>query len=80
MGNILQQLNRHNQPQPTNNQILNQIASNAKSLGPSEALFNSMYNSNSQFREFADSVKGMTPEQACSQNGLNFNMFKPFRW
>lgn len=55
---------------------LNQI----RSQGPSNVLFNQMYQSNPQFRQFADSMQGKSPEQAFRENGLNFNNFKNMKW
>lgn len=43
-----------------------------------DAAFNQLYNANPQFRQFADSVKGKTPEQAFQENGLDFNQFRNF--
>lgn len=39
-------------------------------------LFNKMYQGNPQFRAFADSVRGMTPEQAYQQQGLDYNQYR----
>ena len=54
--------------------------SNLKKAGPSQVIFDNMYKTNPRFREFADSMKGKTPEQAFSENGLNFNDYKQYRW
>lgn len=43
-------------------------------------MFNQMYQNNPQFRQFADSMRGKTPEQAFKENGLNFNQFKNMKW
>lgn len=51
-----------------------------RSEGPSNVLFDKMYNSNPDFKRFADSVRGMTPEQAFGQHGLDFNKFKGLKW
>lgn len=48
--------------------------------GPANVLFNKMYNSNPQFKQFADSMQGKTPEQAFSEHGLDFNRFKNLKW
>ena len=77
MGNILFQ----NNPRP--NSQANSISSllgMLKSMGNSNSVFNQMYNNNPKFRQFADSMKGKTPEQAFSEHGLNFNQFKNFKW
>ena len=75
MGNILFQ----NNPQQQNNSLLNRIQQ-LKSQGPSNILFNQMYQNNPQFRQFADSMNGKTPEQAFRENGLDFNQFRNMRW
>ena len=51
-----------------------------KASGSSNAVFNQMYNSNPNFRQFADQVRNMTPEDAFRQHGLDFNQFKGLRW
>lgn len=38
-------------------------------------IFNKLYNSNHQFRQFADSMQGKTPEQAFQEQGLDYNQF-----
>ena len=43
-----------------------------RSLGNPQAAFNQMYQSNPQFKAFADSMRGKTPEQAFRENGLDF--------
>ena len=60
-----------------NNQLLNAV-SQIKSLanGSPQALFDSMLQSNPQFRSFAESMRGKTPEQAFSEYGLDFNQVK----
>ncbi len=74
MGNILfQNSNRQG------NTLLAMI-NQAKGMGPSNVVFAQMYQSNPQFRQFADSMQGKTPEQAFRENGLDFNQFKPFKW
>lgn len=49
-------------------------------MGPSNSIFSQMYNGDPRFREFADSMRGKTPEQAFSENGLDFNRFRNMRW
>lgn len=51
-----------------------------QSMGPSEVVFKRMYDSNPSFRQFADSVRGKSPEQAFKENGLDFSGFKAFKW
>lgn len=38
-----------------------------------QPIFNNLYNQSPEFRQLADSVSGMTPEQAFQANGRNFN-------
>ena len=79
MANILYQRNLKQQPNQRNNSFLDAL-SNVKSMGPSSAVFSQMYNNNPKFRQFADSVKNLSPEEAFSKNGLNFNDFRNLRW
>lgn len=44
--------------------------------GGPPALFSRMVQSNPQFRSFAESMRGKTPEQAFSEYGLDFNEVK----
>ena len=74
MGNILFQ----NNPKPQN-PLMPQI-NRIQSLGPSNMIFNQMYKNNPQFKNFADSMYGKTPEQAFKENGLDFNKFSQFKW
>lgn len=41
-----------------------------------QMLFNRLYQSNPRFRELADSVRGMTPEQAFQSHGLDFSQYQ----
>ena len=75
MGNILFQ----NNPKPKGNPILDQL-SQIRKAGPSNVIFNQMYQSNPQFKQFADSMQGKTPDQAFRENGLDFNQFKKYKW
>lgn len=61
------------------NDISNKI-NGLKMMGPSNVLFDRMYSTNPKFREFANSVRGKTPEQAFKENGLNFSDFQNHRW
>ena len=51
-----------------------------RSLGDPSQLYAQMYRYDPQFRQFADSVRGKTPEQAFRENGLDYgqvrNMFR----
>lgn len=49
-----------------------------RSMGDPNAVYQQMYQSNPQFRQFADSVKGKTPEQAFQERGLDYNQFRRF--
>ncbi len=73
MANML--FNRNNQ----NNAPLVQLQQ-IRQQGPSNVLFNQMYQNNPQFKQFADSMRGKTPEQAFQENGLDFNRFKNLKW
>lgn len=75
MNMLYQRFQQGNQ----NNNLFNQV-SNLKNLGSSNAVFDRLYQSNPQFRQFADSMRGKTPEQAFRENGLDFNQFRSFRW
>lgn len=57
------------------------LIGNVKKLvnGNPQAMFDSMYASNDQFRQFADSMKGKTPQQAFAEHGLSFDDFKNLR-
>lgn len=67
-------------PQANGNQgnnLINAI-NNIKSAaqGNPQALFNNMMQSNPQFRAFAESMKGKTPEEAFREHGLDFNQIR----
>ena len=49
-----------------------------KAMGDPQKAFNQMYSTNPQFRQFADSMRGKTPEQAFSENGFDFGQFRKF--
>ena len=78
MGNILLQ-NTKQAPQTQGNYLLNRI-SNLKQLGPSKMVFNRLYQSNPQFKQFADQMGNMTPEEAFRKNGLDYESFKGYKW
>lgn len=63
-----------NQPQPGNQGIFGLI----KQLrgGNSQAIFDQMYQSNPQFRDFANSMKGKTPEEAFKEKGFDYSKIK----
>jgi len=39
-------------------------------------IFNMLYAKNPQFKQFADSMIGKTPEQAFRENGLDYNQYQ----
>lgn len=41
-----------------------------------QMIFNKMYQTNPQFRQFADSMQGKTPEQAFQEAGLDYSQFQ----
>ena len=45
----------------------------AMANGDPQALFDSMYQSDPRFRQFADSMQGKTPEQAFREMGFDFD-------
>jgi hypothetical protein len=61
------------------NSLLNQFQQ-LKQQGPANVVFDKMYQNNPQFKQFADSMQGKTPQQAFSEYGLDFNRFKNFKW
>ena len=74
MGNILFQNNKQQNSLPlAQRQQIRQQA-------PSNDIFNQTYQNSPQFRQFADSMRGKTPDQAFQENGLDFNRFKNFKW
>ena len=78
MANILSQMFQQKQQQTPSNPLsmLDQI----RQVGPSNVVFNQMYQNNPRFRQFADSMHDKTPEQAFQENGLDLNQFKNYRW
>lgn len=41
-----------------------------------QEMYESMYQSNPQFREFADSMSGKSPQQAFNEAGYDFNQIQ----
>lgn len=80
MGNILYQRSLRTQRPKRNNLSFIDALSNIRSMGPSKTMFQEMYQNNPEFKQFADSVKDLTPEEAFSRNGLNFNNFRNLKW
>lgn len=46
--------------------------------GNPDALFNTMYNSNPEFRRFVDANKGKSPEQIAQENGVDLGQLQNF--
>lgn len=63
-----------NQPQPGSQGIFGLIKQ-LKANGP-QGIFDQMYQSNPQFRDFANSMKGKSPEQAFQEKGFDYSQFK----
>lgn len=56
------------------NSILEAVnALRSASQGDPQALYAHLYQNNPQFRTFADSMSGKTPEQAFGENGFDFD-------
>lgn len=72
IANLLQGRNNGNSVSSAVNQV--------RAMGPSQVLFDRMYGSDPRFRQFADSMRGKTPEQAFRENGLDFSQFRNQRW
>lgn len=78
MGNpLLNQANQQSSKQGNN--ILQEI-NRLKSLGPSQVIFDQMYQNNQDFRRFADTVRNMTPEQAFEHYGFDFSQVQDQKW
>lgn len=61
------------------NSILNAVnALKNASQGNPQALYSHMYQTDPQFRAFADSMRGKTPEQAFRENGFDFSQVGRF--
>ena len=39
-------------------------------------IFGKLYQTNPQFRQFADSMRGKTPEQAFQEQGLDYSQYQ----
>lgn len=76
MANMLFNRQQQNQRPMAPLQAFQQI----RSQGPSNTIFNQMYQNNPNFRHFADQVRNMTPEQAFNKYGLDFNQFRNLKW
>lgn len=59
------------------NSILSAVnALKSASNGNPQALYSHLYQVNPQFRAFADSMQGKTPEQAFGENGFDFGQVR----
>ena len=76
---------RQNQPKNNSNPLLSML-NQLKTIGPSQMVFNKMYQDNPKladgrsFRDVCNQVRNMTPEQAFSQYGLDFNQYRNLKW
>lgn len=58
-------------PAPSNQQPLGGPANFMQQM-----IFNRLYQSNPQFRAFADSMRGQNPQQAFQERGLDYSQFQ----
>ena len=58
-------------PAPSNQQPLGGPANLMQQM-----IFNRLYQSNPQFRAFADSMRGQDPQQAFQERGLDYSQFQ----
>lgn len=49
-----------------------------RSMGNPNQAYAQLYQTDPQFRQFADSMRGKTPEQAFRENGLDFGQVRNF--
>ena len=61
-----------NQPKAGTGSIFDFI----KGIQNPQQMFDNLYSTNPQFRDFANSMKGKTPEQAFRENGFDYNQFR----
>lgn len=47
-----------------------------QAFGNPNQAYAQLYQNNPQFRQFADSMQGKTPEQAFRENGFDFELFR----
>lgn len=65
--------------QPQGNTILGAVNQlKAMANGNPQALYDSMYQNDPRFRQFADSMQGKTPEQAFQEMGYDFDLAQSF--
>lgn len=61
--------------QPQGNSILQAIGQ-LRALGNPNQAYAQLYQSDPQFRQFADSMKGKTPQQAFQEHGLDYEQVR----
>jgi len=64
-------------PRRGGNSILEAVGQ-LRSMGNPQAAFDQMYRNDPQFRQFADSMRGKTPDQAFRENGMDFGQVRRF--
>lgn len=57
------------------NSILS-IVNSMRTMGNPQMVYRQMYQTDPRFRQFADSMKGKSPEQAFRENGLDFDQIR----
>lgn len=63
-----------NEPKPGSNGIF-ALINNLRGGNP-QAVYDKMYKDNPQFRDFANAMRGKTPEQAFGEYGFDFSQFR----
>lgn len=64
---------------PQGNSILDAVnALRSASRGDPQALYQQLYQTDPQFRSFADSMRGKTPEQAFAERGFDYSQVQRF--
>ena len=49
-----------------------------RAMGDPNAVYTHMYQNDPNFRQFADSVRGKTPEQAFRERGMDYSQVRQF--
>ena len=63
--------------QPMQQPMAQPMPQQSPQMNPMQTMiFNMLYNKNPQFRQFADSMRNKTPEQAFQENGLDYNQYR----
>ena len=66
-------------PPSNGNSILSAVnALKGASNGNPQALYSHLYQTNPNFRSFADSVRGKTPDQAFREHGLDYDQVRRY--